>query len=59
MASVAGFSTTLNSAVTKSIIRNMEMMNGSLEDGSRSKEGRESEEEGEEEEAGRGKTTDL
>ncbi|XP_029698663.1 acyl-CoA-binding domain-containing protein 5A [Takifugu rubripes] len=48
----AGFSTTVNSAVTKSIIRSMEM-NGSLESGPaalKSKEGRESEEDDEEEE---------
>lgn len=49
---LAGFSTTVNSAVTKSIIRSMEM-NGSLESGPAalgSKEGRESEEDDEEEE---------
>lgn len=48
----AGFSTTVNSAVTKSIIRSMEM-NGSLEGGPaalKPKEGRESEEDDEEEE---------
>lgn len=48
---VAGFSTTLNSAVTKSIIKTMEM-NGSLESspaGLKAKEGREREEEEEDE----------
>lgn len=48
---VAGFSTTMNSAVTKSIIKTMEM-NGSLESGSaglKAKGGRESEEEDDEE----------
>lgn len=51
---VAGFGTTLNSAVTKSIIKTMEM-NGSLESGSaglKAKEGRESEEEDDDEEEG-------
>lgn len=48
----AGFSTTVSSAVTKSIIKSMEM-NGSLESGPaglKSKDGRESEEDDEEEE---------
>lgn len=49
---VAGLSTTLNSSVTKSIIRNMEM-NGSLESSSagllQAQGGRESEEEEEDE----------
>lgn len=49
---VAGFNTTLNSAVAKSIIRTMEM-NGSLESsaaGIKAKAGRESAEEDDEEE---------
>lgn len=49
---LAGFGTTVNSAVTKSIIRSMEM-NGSLEMGPaalKAKEGRDSEEDDEEEE---------
>lgn len=49
---VAGFSTTLNSAVTKSIIKTMEM-NGSLESGFagvKAKEGGESEEEDDDDE---------
>lgn len=60
---LAGFGTTVNSAVTKSIIRSMEM-NGSLESGApalKATEGRESEEddeEGEEEETRKGEKTE-